>query len=79
MYSKKSVRTVEIGGNAFALSGERTAGGVLRFSVVDFDCALAAPDDEITLRFQDALKRRLAKLRERREAAQSAVRKGASD
>lgn len=68
---KKPATTVDIGGNAFVLSGERTDDGTLRISVVDLDCALAAQNDEIALQFQDALKRRLAQLRQRRETGGS--------
>ncbi|KUO58808.1 MAG: hypothetical protein APF80_14735 [Alphaproteobacteria bacterium BRH_c36] len=65
----RSDKTVQIGGNAFTISGERTAEGSLRFTVHDMDCALPDRDDEIALRFRDALKRRIQKSRRERGAA----------
>lgn len=62
-------KTVEIGGHAFTIAGERTADGSLRFTVLDIDCALPEPDDEIARQFKEALKRRIGKLRREREAA----------
>ncbi|MBU2581931.1 MAG: hypothetical protein KJ622_09455 [Alphaproteobacteria bacterium] len=73
MGSNRPARTVKIDGNAFAISGERTAEGDLRFSVIDVDGALQDGNDEIALQFQDALKRRLAMLRQRREAVEGAL------
>lgn len=68
MGCKTPAKTIQIGANAFAISGERTANGHLRFSVLDVDCALSEPDDAIALQFRDALKRRLKAVRQRRQS-----------
>ncbi len=71
MSSKRPAKSVQIGGNAFSITGERTAEGTLRFSVLDLDCAISEPDDVIALQFQEALKRRLVVARKKREAQSS--------
>ena len=68
MGSKRPAKTVQIGGSAFAITGERSTEGHLRFSVLDIDGALAEAEDPIALQFQHALKRRIATLRQKREA-----------
>ena len=61
-------KTVQIGPNAFAIRGRRSISGALHFSVVDIDCALEEPEDQIAEQFKAALKHRLERARRKREA-----------
>ncbi len=69
MNPTRHIKTVQVGNHAFTISGERDAGGPLRFTVDDIDCALPEPGDEIAQRFQAAVKQRLANIRRQRDAA----------
>lgn len=69
MSSVRQTKTVNIGNHAFTISGEREEGGLLRFTVNDLDCALPHADDAIASRFQAALKRRLAAIRQQRQSS----------